>query len=43
MKRKKLMTTLLLSLMATSLFTSCGEKEHNFSAKWESDAANCNC
>lgn len=37
MKRKKLMTTLLLSLMATSLFTSCGEKEHNFSAKWESD------
>lgn len=37
MKCKKLMTTLLLSLMATSLFTSCGEKEHNFSAKWESD------
>lgn len=37
MKHKTLMTTLLLSFMATPLFVSCGEKEHNFSTKWESD------
>lgn len=37
MKHKTLMTTLLLSFMAAPLFISCGEKEHNFSTKWESD------
>ena len=37
MKHKTLMTTLLLSFMAAPLFVSCGEKEHNFSTKWESD------
>ena len=37
MKHKTLMTTLLLSFMATPLFVSCGEKEHNLSTKWESD------
>ena len=37
MKRKTLMTTLLLSFITTPLFVSCGEKEHNFSTKWESD------
>ena len=37
MKHKTLMTTLLLSFMAAPLFVSCGEKEHNFATKWESD------
>lgn len=37
MKHKTLMTTLLLSFMTAPLFVFCGEKEHNFSTKWESD------